>query len=437
MNTVKMIVTSRRVRAVAILVTAALAVAGCSEIEGLLPAGDSETGHMDEDLADHADAHEDAAAHVADAGEHEDHDEYAGHEPGRVHLTPERLRTLNITTAVVRHGSVSMALALPAETQFDPDRVSHLVPRVAGIVREVHAGIGDRVSAGDLMAVLDSRELAEAKSKYLADLAMRDLAQSTYEREERLWERKVSSEQDYLEAKQAFEEAKIRVTTAEQQLHALGLSEEDVDSLPDQEDTSLTRYEIRAPFDATVIRRHISLGETVQERDQVFFIAQLDPLWVMGQATERDLRRIRPGQSAVIELDAFPGEVFNGAVDYVASALDPESRTVDVRVVLPNPNARLRAHMFGRMVVFLEEHEHAEAFLVPIDAVQRTDQGEVVYKVVEEGVFEQVAIEVLHASDDFAEIHGLLEEGDLVAAGDTFVLKSEAGKEQMGGGHSH
>jgi multidrug efflux pump subunit AcrA (membrane-fusion protein) len=92
--------------------------------------------------------------------------------------------------------------------------------------------------------------------------------------------------------------------------------------------------------------------------------------------------------------------------------------------------------MFGRMSIFVDEHQHTGTMLVPVDAVQRSARGHIVYRVREEGAYEVVAVTVLHQSADFVEVQGPLEEGDLVSVGDTFVLKSEAAKEDMGG-HSH
>ncbi len=375
-----------------------------------------------------------AATEEAHNDEQEGHDD---HEEGVVHLSPERLESLNIAMVPVHAGTVDSTLTIPAEVSLDPDNEAHLVPRVRGIVREVFVGIGDRVNAGDLLAVLDSRELARAKSEYLAAVAMRDLAQTTFAREKGLWEDKISAEQDYLQAKAEYQAARIKVQTAEQQLHALGLSQAEVNGLPQAKDTTLTRYEIRAPFDATVVQRHITFGETVGEDDEVFFIAKLDPVWVMGRATERDLRRLREGQKAIVQLDAFPDEDFSGVIDYIGSVLDPESRTVNVRMVLPNPETRLRAGLFGRMLVFVDEHAHDETVLVPNDALQRTDTGAIVYKAQEEGEFRAVPVSVLHSSDTLTEVQGAIQEGDRVAFGDIFVLKSEAGKEGLGGGHSH
>ncbi len=393
-------------------------LSGCSELSKKLPW--TQNGSTEQAHDEHGDEHGDEAAH----------------EEGVVYLDLAQRASLNLTTAVVRSGTIATTTVVPAEVQFDPDHVAHLVPRVAGIVREVHAGIGDIVSAGELLAVLDSRELAETKSTYLASLAMWDLAKATNDRETRLFKQEISSEKDYLASKQAFEEARINTRTARQQLQALGLTNDYIDRLAEEETASLTRYEIRAPFGATIVERHITRGETVDLDDQVFFVAQLDTVWLMGRVTQRDIRKLKVGQRAVIGLDGLPGEVFEGEIDYIGSVLDPRSRTTEARVVLPNPARDFRAGMFGRMSIFVDEHEHTGTLLVPVDAVQRSTRGHIVYRVREEGAYEVVAVTVLHQSADFVEVQGPLEEGDLVSVGDTFVLKSEAAKEDMGG-HSH
>ncbi|MCF6287541.1 MAG: efflux RND transporter periplasmic adaptor subunit [Candidatus Hydrogenedentes bacterium] len=377
------------------------------------------------------DAHEESG-HEEEKGEHGEHEE-----EGNVHLSSERMEELDITLSTVHQGSVKSILSFPAETMLDPDDEAHLIPRVPGIAREIFASIGDVVAAGDLLAILDSRELGRAKSEYLADLSMRDLLQATYIREKKLWEDKISAEQDYLIARQAYQAAQIEVKSSEQSLFALGLSVEDVKGLPREKGTDLTRYEVRAPFAATVIERHIALGEAIGENTEIFLIANLKTIWAMGRVTERDLRKVSLGQEALIQLEGYPGEEFPGKLDYIGSILDPNSRTVNARVILSNEDKRIRAGMFGRLLVFLDSHEHSETLLVPNGALQRTATGAIVYKEKGEGIFEPLTVDVLHTSDTLTEIQGALKENDRVAVGDIFVLKSEAGKAAMGGGHSH
>ncbi len=423
---------------IVVMLALAFATGACSKLNG---SGGGEE-HAEGDGHEHgADEHAegDGHEHGESEGEHgeEGHDEHEHHEPGVVHLPPDKLEGLNVRLVPVYAGSVDSVLSLPTEIALDPDNQAHVVPRARGIVSSVHARVGDKVEQGQVLAVLESRELATAKSAYLEARAMRELARTTFEREQKLWEDKISPEQDYLQAKAAYEAAKIKLDTAEQELHALGLKQEEVDRLPKAQDASLTRYEILAPFAATVIERHISVGETVGDDDDVFFIATLDSVWAKGRVTERDIRRVSIGQKVALDLDAIPGEQFMGTVSYIGSVLDPQSRTVDVHVVLPNPELRLRAGLFGRMLVFMGDHAHDTALLVPNDALQRTDTGAIVYKETGPGEFHAVPVTLLHASQTHTEVQGALADGDRVAAGDIFVLKSEAGKESMGGGHSH
>lgn len=387
---------------------------------------------------EHAPGEEHTEDEAHDDAGHEEHDAHDEHEgEGNVHLSPERLAELDITLSPVHRGSVKSTLSFPAEIMLDPDGEAHLVPRVAGIAREILVSIGEEVKQGDVLAVLESRELGGAKSDYLAQLAYLDLARTTFNREKRLWEEKICSEQDYLEARQAFQAAQIAVESSQQALYALGLSSEDVSGLPREVKTDLTRFEIRAPFDGTVIARHISRGEAVSGERSIFLLAELDTVWAMGRVTERDIRKIAPGQEAIVQLEGFPGEEFVGTIDYIGSILDPSSRTVDARVIVPNAEKRIRAGMFGRLAIFLDSHEHDETMLVPNGALQRTATGAIVYRMEGTDEFEPVPVEILHASDTFTEVQGNLEENDRVAVGDIFVLKSEAGKAAMGGGHSH
>jgi len=142
-----------------------------------------------------------------------------------------------------------------------------------------------------------------------------------------------------------------------------------------------------------------------------------------------------------VRLEAIPDEQFEGKVDYIASQLDPETRTVEVRVVLANPENRFRAGMFGVVSVFGSatsgEAQQPVGLLVPRGAVQPVKGGFGVFRQMEPGEFQMIPVQVRGRSKEFAWVEGDLQVGDSVAIGDTFVLKSEAAKEEMGGGHSH
>lgn len=393
----------------------------------------AEEGHEGHDHGTHDDP-----APVHD--EHEERDEHGGHEEheeGVVHLNADKLSGLDLNTVKVRSGSLALTLELTGEVHWNAEGVAHVAPRVAGVVLEVHKRLGDHVREGDVLAVLDSRELAMAKAEYLTARALEMMSDTAFLRANKLWKQQVSAERDYLEAKNALAEAKISSRVAQLQLRALGLSEAAIRTIPEAPDDSLTRYEMTAPIPGVIVERHATRGEILGDDSEAFHIVDTSNVWMMGHAHERDLRHLSTGQEAVIRLEAFPGERFEGKVDYVSSLLDPETRTVEVRVVLNNAGHRFRAGMFGVVSVFSGTQTGAAGLLVPVESVQPANDGFAVFRRVEADIFRMVPVQVRARSKEFAQVLGDLRPGDEVVIGDTFVLKSEAAKEEMGGGHSH
>ncbi len=407
-------------------------------------AGTAATAQDNHDEHDHQDHAEHDAVDDEGHDNHEGHDDDEGHddhEEGIVHLNADKLRALQLSTATVRHGTLSLTLELTGEVHWNATRVAHVVPRVPGVVRNVNKRLGDAVKAGEMLAVLDSRELASAKAAYLASIARESLAESNFSREERLWNQKVSSERDYLEAQNVLAEARIEKRLTHLHLHAIGVSDSEVKGLPEASDSELTLYRMTSPFAGVVVEQHVVQGEMLKDDSQAFVIVDPSNIWLIGRAYERDLRLLKKGQKAAVRLDAFPDELFEGSIEYIADQLDSETRTVDVRVVLDNRESRLRSGMFGVMSVFADgasdKTKHTAGLLVPRAAVQRVKKGFVVFQQTDPATFRVVAVEIRGQSRKHALVTGELRAGDKVAMGDTFVLKSEAAKEEMGGGHSH
>jgi cobalt-zinc-cadmium efflux system membrane fusion protein len=194
---------------------------------------------------------------------------------------------------------------LPGEVGLNEDRLAHIVPRVSGIARDIRKNLGDQVRKDEVMAELESRELADAKADYLASRERLALTQTNFIREERLWRENISAELEYLEAKQAFAETKIELRAAEQKLHALGFSEEFLKQLPTHSEMSLTRYNMVAPFDGTVIEKHITLGEMIKDDVTAYVVADLSSVWVNINVYQKDLLFIKKGLS----VDIFHGMI--------------------------------------------------------------------------------------------------------------------------------
>ncbi len=382
-------------------------------------------GHADHDQPDHHDAHIDDG---------EDHDEH-GHE-NTLRIGHLEQQELDIEIATAGSGNLTFNINLSGEFVLNPNNVAHIVPRVSGATRSVHKSVGDRVEKGTLLAVLDSRELAQTKAHFLASLSKERIAQANFNREDKLWKARISSERTFLDTKQSLEEVKIALTLAERELHALGLSEAEVASLPTEPEVQHTRYQLLSPISGTVIERHVVRGEVVKEdtNDPVFVIADLTSIWLNLTVHTTHLDQIRPGQKVMVAL-ANQSKPLTATIDYITPLIDQSTRTATARVVLPNPNGTLRPGSF--VTARLASDPVAAKIMVPTTAIHTIDEKPTVFLQNDHG-FMPVTVKLGAASETHTEILSGLKAGDLYVAHGGFVLKSETMKSELEhAGHAH
>jgi cobalt-zinc-cadmium efflux system membrane fusion protein len=394
-------------------------------------AGGEHAEHAGEEHAEHAE--EEDAEHGQEG--HIEHGEEEQDEHGEevVKLSPAELEEFGIELETAGAGSLGQYAELPGEIVLNADRLAHVVPRVAGIVREVRKSLGDSVKDGEIMAVIESRELADAKAAYLAASEREKLARSNFEREEGLWQKKVTSEQEYLNARQALAEARIERNSAEQQLHALGFSDSYLKELPRHPDATYTRYEIRAPFAGTIIEKHLTLGENVNADAEVFTIADLSSVWVDINVYQKDLPKIRKGQTVRIEVGHGIPSV-TGKIAWIGPLVGEATRTAKARVILPNPEGTLRPGLFVTARVAVANT--AAGIVIPKSALQ-TFEGRSVVFVQDEDGFEPKPVEIGRQNAVQVEILSGLAAGQTYVSKGAFTLKAQLSKGAFGDGHNH
>ncbi|MFV2072785.1 MAG: efflux RND transporter periplasmic adaptor subunit [Thermoanaerobaculales bacterium] len=373
---------------------------------------------------DGADDEQEPAVHDA-AEEHSDE--------GAVRLSPEELQEFEVEMATADAGRLKVEVSLPGEVRVNADLLAHVVPRVGGVVREVKKNLGDKVRTGEVMAVIESRELADAKAAFLAARERVALADASFDRELRLWKQQVSSEQEYLEAKRDLAETRIELSSSEQKLHALGFSEDELASLPQHPDRSFTRFEIVAPFAGTIIEKHITLGEAVETNAKIFTVADLRTVWIDLSVYQKDLPFVREGQDVAISAGGS-GPDGIGVISYVGPIVGEETRTALARVVLENPDGRWRPGLFVTASITVENIQVDLA--VPKSAVLIMDGETVVFVDGEEGL-EPHRVTVGRSDGTLVEILSGLEQGRTYVSSGGFTLKAELEKESIGGGHGH
>jgi cobalt-zinc-cadmium efflux system membrane fusion protein len=177
-----------------------------------------------------------------------------------------QIEASKIATATVGPGVITRRITAPAAVKPDPDKIARVAAKVAGVVEEMRKRLGDQVARGETIASIDSREVAEAKSEYLAASANFDLQNVLFQREKGLFEKKITAEQLFLKAKTVFMEAKVKLDLARQKLAALMSEQEIAPCL--SADRRSSPQEIRAPISGRVIERLVSVGQPVGARSR-------------------------------------------------------------------------------------------------------------------------------------------------------------------------
>lgn len=400
--------------------------------------GHEEHGHGDEGASDLDRSADDLFAAACEHGVKAHECDECRYEVGVVRVPARLLEGGLLKKAGVSRRRVEAPIALTGEVRLDERRVTHISPRVEGIVRTVHASLGERVRRGQPVVELESVQLGEAESDHLAAQAALRLARSSFERQEQLRREQISSEKEYLLARQEHEAAQIRARAAEERLARLGVSRGEVEGLGRtgraSGDGALV---VRSPADGVVLDMHAVPGELVKPDESIVTVGDVSSLWVWADLHEDQLGRVLDAQrggrlGAEVAVRAFPGTPFPGTVDFVGPTMDERTRTVKVRVAAANPEGKLRAGMFASVRIFLPGQE--EALAVPRAAVL-SDEGRSFVFVHHHGDYwVRRPVDVGRRWLDWVEVQGGLSGGETLAADGAFLLKSDVLRSKMGAG---
>lgn len=314
------------------------------------------------------------------------------------------------------------------------NRVASVRPLSRGRVVEVRAKVGDRVTAGQTLAIFDNLEVGDLTAQLQAANAAEEETKARLipsrrqaERSRRLADIGAGAEKDAESslAEQKELEANLRAQQAatrgiEVRLRRLGASSKGSNHL-----TTL-----KAPFAGVVAKASVSVGDLIDESREVFSIADLSLLWVQAEVYEKDLGRIRVGQDARVHVDTYPNQRFSGRVTYISDMLDPQTRTARVRCEVANPEAKLKTEMFAS--IELPTDIDKQAIAISSGAIQQVDGKNVVFLRRGQTQFEKREIETGTTIDSVTEIVRGLTAGDAVVTQGAFHLKSILAGSELG-----
>ncbi|MCS6897392.1 MAG: efflux RND transporter periplasmic adaptor subunit, partial [Nitrospira sp.] len=271
--------------------------------------------------------------------------------PAVVTLKPEMLANAGIEVVPVTRGGFRLHREFPATVQANENKLAEVTTLVRGRVEEVYVDVGHDVERGAPLALFHSTDVGLSEAAYLKAAAQSHEASLAYERALDLYEHQVVSLAELKRREAAMRTAHADLQETRRRLEVLGVPDEEIRRL-DRERTVRSDVPIRAPIGGRIIMRNLTRGEIVETGRTIFVVADLSEIWVVGSVAEKDVQFVHPAQSVEVRTTAYPGAVFPGTITYIGDVLDPATRTMRLRISVPNPKKLLKPEMFATVRVY-------------------------------------------------------------------------------------
>ena len=319
-----------------------------------------------------------------------------------VNIDPRRQQLIGLRTAEATLGPIASSWRTVGRVAVDETQVHHVNIKVGGFVEKVYADyVGKSVRLGEPLFTVYSPDLLSVQEEYLLALRTR---------------------QALAEGGVAARAGSDLVASARERLRLWDIPESEIDRLEEtgKPTKALTFY---SPMTGVVTKKDVVMGHRLNEGDMPYEITDLSRVWVLADAYESDLSRIRLGMSAALALQAFPNRVFTGRVVFLDPILDPKTRTAKVRLEFANPKGELKPEMFGEVTLETEAHQ---GLRIPADAVIDSGTRKVVFVALGEGRFQPREIRTGTSTAETAEVLSGLKAGEQVVIRANFLIDSES-----------
>ncbi len=347
-----------------------------------------------------------------------------------LHIESTMLRDIRVTTTAVELRSGGESAAILGELHPNENTYAEIGAPISGRVMKVNVTAGQRVSAGQVLAVLQSGEIGKARADVLTAQARLQLATRTLERKRRLGIERIVAQREIQEAEANMDSATADLRAAKTMLRALGVDGADVESSTDN-----AAFSLRSPVAGTVIDREAVQGQLAEPSKPLFKVGDLGRLWLSVHAFERDAVRVKTGSTARIVFAALPGRSFSGKVTLVGKQVEADSRTVPVRIEIENRDGLLRPGMSA--TAWLTVGAGGDKVLaVPASSLQRIQERWVVFLPKGESDFEMRAVGRGRDLGGEVEILNGVRAGETVVVDGAFLLKAQA-ERTLGEGEEH
>ena len=333
-----------------------------------------------------------------------------------------------LKVGTVSHAEVSEELRVPGSVGLDERRVARIGSSVTGRITQVLVFRGDDVKVGQTLATLNSTELANGQMQFLTAIADVDLKSRAVERAKQLLAADVIGSAELQRRENELFSAQVAMKAARDQLRLMGMSSRSIDAVARAREINSVAT-ISATMSGTVIDRKINQGQVVQPADAVYTVADLGHVWIEGEVPEQQAHMVAVGEEVRIELPALPGRQVTGKIIYISSTVNPETRTVQVRTDVLNPDRAIKPDMLANLVI---RGLPQRRLVVPITAIVRESNKDHVFARTGEKQFRLVPVSLGQESGKVVVVKEGLKEGDSIVIDGAFHLNNERRRKILG-----
>lgn len=273
--------------------------------------------------------------------------------PG-ISLSDSLLNTLQIDT--IQRCQMVNAITLTGKISFDEDKVAKIFPMVSGNITGVTTQLGDHVSKGQILGIINSGEMAGYGTDLITSKSNLLVAKKNLDVSEDMFKSGLIAQKDLLTAREMYQQAQAQFKRASQVINING-------------GNTNGEFMIKAPINGFVVEKQVNNNMTIRpdNNNDLFTISNLKDVWVIANVYESNITNVHTGDSVEVTTLSYPGRIFYGKIDKVLNVLDPTNKVMKIRVILPNPGYLLKPEMFASVTVI--HKENYESLCVPEQAL--------------------------------------------------------------------
>jgi RND family efflux transporter MFP subunit len=322
-----------------------------------------------------------------------------------IKIDPTTVQNLGVRTAKVTRGPLVATIRTVGRVTYDEEMVEHIHTKVSGWVEDLFVNTtGEEVRRGQKLLSIYSPDLVATQEEYLQALRYRGETTGS----------------QFSDVKSG---ASTLIDATKRRLLFMDIDPSQIEHLEKSGEVQKTMV-LRSPATGIVIDKKVLEGMKVTPGMELYTIANISTVWVMGSVYEYELPFIRTGQEAVISLPYEPGKTYRGKISFIYPYLSPETRTVQVRMVFRNPDFKLKPDMYADVMV--KSRANGDVILVPSEAVIRTGTRNIVIVALGEGKFMPKEVVLGPEGRGVIQVESGLSEGQTVVTSGQFLIDSES-----------